>query len=137
MKISDIVTSFLKGRHTENNCPCRKRHHVAPIPQAPPGPPNKGKQSGHLRKAIEDLAEAQTLNDQGAELAARTRIATYLPGLEDYAAQYSTYKTACAQWSSEICQDCGSSLLCSTATCAYCLSSDAESLIEKLKEATP
>ena len=125
------LAAFLIDWHKPDACPCRKRHHVAPKPQAPDAPPNTGKQARHLREAIEALETAQENGDENAFLCAQREVDTRVRGLEEYRVAYDSYSTAMHAWASDVCGDCGMSLMVAVPSlgCARCLSADAVEIL--------
>lgn len=126
-----VVTAsdLLHGRHSEDACPCRKRHHVAPKPAASDAPPNQGKAARHFREAFDKLLDASDSGDENAILRARQAVELCVHGegffLRDYHVAYEHYVAAMRAWSPEICGDCGASLLAVTGTgCARCMPVD-------------
>lgn len=118
-------------RHSEDACPCRKRHHVAPKPAAPDAPPNQGKAARRFREAFDKLLEASDSGDENAMTAAALAVPRTLE-LANYATAYEHYVEALRGWSPEICGDCGASLLAVTGTgCARCLPADITSLLQE------
>lgn len=118
------ASDLLHGRHSENVCPCRKSHHVAPKPAPPDAPPNGGKAARQLREAFDKLVEVSETGDESAMATAALAVPRTLP-LADYAAAYEHYVGAMRDWSPEVCGDCGASLLAVTGPgCARCMDAD-------------
>lgn len=129
--MNTAVGGFLVGRHRHDACPCRKKHHSAPKPQAPDAPPNTGKRTKRLREALEALEVAHESEEENVETRAQRLVDLHAVGLESYCALYKQYLNLLHAWSSDVCGDCGMSLHVPVPTlgCARCLSVDAVELL--------